>query len=189
MKVSIDAILGSARKINNQRQVGEESPDGKRGDGLRSDRVEIENRVASRIDNIQKELREIQTSLTRNQIIRDGIARLQEDMARGGMGSVAILDETRFEGQAVLREFVGQADSPSVLAARRENIGGLIAGDVAKLTRLQVEVENITASNVVNGERIGALVGSVEEALGAREAASLGSISSLKEETVSRLVR
>ena len=76
-----------------------------------------------------------------------------------------------------------------MLAARRENIGGLIAGDVAKLTRLQVEVENITASNVVNGERIGALVGSVEEALGAREAASLGSISSLKEETVSRLVR
>jgi len=189
MKVSIDAILGSARKISNQRQVEEEAPDGRRGDGLSTDRIEIENRVASRIDNIQKELREIQTTLTRNQIIRDGIVRLQDDMAKGGMNAASILDGTRFEGQAVLREFVGQSDSPSVLAARRESIGGLIAGDVAKLTRLQVEVENIAASNVVNGERIGALVGSVEDALGARDASSLGAISSLKEETVSRLVR
>ena len=189
MKVSIDAILGSARKISNKRQVEEEAPDGRRGDGLRTDRIEIENRVASRIDNIQKELREIQTTLTRNQIIRDGIVRLQDDMAKGGKNAASILDGTRFEGQAVLREFVGQSDSPSVLAARRESIGGLIAGDVAKLTRLQVEVENIAASNVVNGERIGALVGSVEDALGARDASSLGAISSLKEETVSRLVR
>ncbi|HSV97532.1 MAG TPA: hypothetical protein VLM75_11450 [Spirochaetota bacterium] len=189
MKVSIDAILGSARKISNQRQVEEESADGKRKDGLRTDRVEIENRVASRIDNIQKELREIQTSLTRSQIVRDGILQLQNDMAKGGFGAAAIFENVRFEGAPVLREFVGSADSPSVLSARRESIAGLIAGDVAKLTRLQIEVENIAASNVIGGEKIGALVGSIEGALSGKDAASLGSISSLKEEAVTRLVR
>ncbi|MGV7930921.1 MAG: hypothetical protein AB2L13_18810 [Spirochaetota bacterium] len=189
MKVSIDAILGSARKISNQRQVEEESADGKRRDGLRTDRVEIENRMASRIDNIQKELREIQTSLTRSQIVRDGLVQLQNDMSKGGAGASRILENVRFEGAPVLREFVGSADSPSVLSARRESVDGLIAEDVAKLTRLQIEVENIAASNVIGGEKIGALVGSLEGALAGRDAASLGSISNLKEEAVTRLVR
>ena len=72
MKVSIDNILGTARKINNQRQLEEENL-GKRKKEVKSDSVSISTKVNSRLDGIEREFREIQSSLTRNQIVRDGL--------------------------------------------------------------------------------------------------------------------
>ena len=189
MKVSIDAILGSARKISNQRQVEEEAPDGRRGDGLRTDRIEIENRVASRIDNIQKELREIQTTLTRNQIIRDGLEQLRADYGKGGQNQQQIMDTVTFEGNRVLRSFVGEGVTEEVLNVRNTKISEMISSDVDKLKRLQIELDNIMASNLAVTDKTENIVSGIDRAFAEVGPAGIESVSRIRPDAVMRLIK
>ena len=96
MKISIDGILGSAKRINSQRSPDEESRDRKKKE-VSADSIEIRNRVLSRLETIQKEFKEIQSSLTVNQIINEGIKRLRDDLAKGSEHKDAIMDEEEAE--------------------------------------------------------------------------------------------
>jgi hypothetical protein len=188
MKISAEGILGSAKRINRERQIDDESAGGKRQGG-RVDTVEIENRVSSRLDGIQRELRELQSSLTKNQAIRDGLGRLTDELARGGESVASVLDEVRFEGRRVLRDFTGDALTPEIIRAKTEHNSRIISEDVVRLTKLQVELENILASRLVGDDRVTSIVQNFEGALAKANAEALRTISNLRPDAVMRLVR
>ena len=153
MKISIDSVLGSARRINSQRNIDGETKDKKKRE-VSTDSVEIENRVLSRLKTIQMELKDIQSSLTRNQIIHEGINSLRKDLAKGSGERDKIMDEVRFDNKKVLHEFVGESITEEILNNKQERIDNLIRDDISTLRRLQVEVENILASNLTDSGRI-----------------------------------
>lgn len=189
MKISIEGLIGSANKIKGQTHTEEESRGGKRNGAIKADSVEIENRVNTRLDNIQKELKEIQSSLTRNQIIKDGLNRLIEDQGRGGKNTAAILDESRFEGKKILHEFVGDGASKAVLETRQERVDALISTDINKLTKLNIELENIMASSIRTAEKLDDMVKNIETSLNKTVDKHLHNISRLNADTVMRLIR
>jgi len=188
MKVNIDNILGSAKRVRGQMHQDERPRGGERRE-VRSDSVSIESRVNSRISSIQQELRDVQSSLTRNQTIQDGIGRLREDFARGGEHAARILDETMFEGTPVLRNFLGDRAGAEALAAGGERVASLIGDDVAKLRRLQVEAENLSASNLPGTGNVGRLMSGIEASLDRADPASLERLTSLNPDTVRRLIK
>lgn len=189
MKVSIDGLLGSAKNIKNQRQVEEESPERRQRGDVKVDSVKIENRVDTRLDSIQKELREIQTSLTRNQIIREGMGRLADDLGKGGQNISLIMDEVTFEGSRVLYDYTGDSVTPSILRAKEERIDTMITDDVNRLTRLQIEVENIMASSMASVDKVSTVMKNVESAFSRTTAGNLNSISNLRPDAVMRLIK
>ena len=67
MKITADGILGSAQKINNKRQA-EEGNKGAKKD-IKTDSIILGKAINSRIETLEKEIKDIQTSLTKNQII------------------------------------------------------------------------------------------------------------------------
>lgn len=188
MKVTIDNILGSARRINNQRQPEDDSADKKKKD-VKLDSVNIENRLSSRLDTIENDLRDIQVSLTKNQIVRDGIGELQEDLQKGGKGSQKIMDEVAFQGEPVLRKFVGERLDQETLTARKTQIEELINGDVSRLKRLQVEIDNITASNLIGSEKLEKMTSNMESVFENAGKRNLDTISHLRADVVMRLVK
>jgi len=187
MKVSIDNILGSAKRIKGQMQADDQSRNGRNRE-VRSDSLTIENKVNSRINTIQTEIRDIQFSLTRNQIVRDGITQLQDDMSRGGTNREAILNDVQFEGRQVLREFVGDNVNSEVLTTAKNRAQELINGDVSSLRKLQVETENILASRLGGSDSAERLVGNIETAMAKFEGAP-ESLTNLNPDTVRRLIR
>jgi len=189
MKISIEGLLGSANKIKGQRHTDEDSPGGKKNGVVKTDSVEIENRVNSRLNNIQKELKDIQSSLTQNQIIKEGLNRLLEDQTKGGQNTAVILDESRFEGKKVLHEFVGDASLKAVLETKHERVNALISTDVNKLTKLQIELENIMASSIRTTEKLDDMVKNIDSALNKTGNKNLHNISRLNADTVMRLIR
>jgi hypothetical protein len=188
MKVSIDAILGSAQKINNQRQIGEETPD-RRKKEIKTDSFSLSSRVDSRLDGIDREFREIQSSLTRNQIIRDGIDQLKNDYGRGGQNAQDIMNGVTFEGNRVLRSFVGEAVTEDILNSRSVRINEMISGDVDRLKRLQVELDNIMASNLAGPDKVGNIMSNVDRAFAEAGAAGIENISHLRPDAVMRLIK
>ena len=188
MKVSIDSILGSARRINDQRKLDEDSVGKKRKD-VASDSVKIEKRVNSRLDSIQKDLRDLQSSLTRNQIIHQGIKQLQEDFSTGSRNRQGIMGDFTFENKNVLHSFVGDNISSDILKSRLETVNNLIRDDVSGLKKLHVEVENILASNISKSEKVGTILDRIGTLLGDRNISSLNSMSQLNAETVMRLIK
>ena len=148
MKISIDSILGSARKINNQKEHEEKNLDTKKSDA-KTDSVSIGNRLTVRLDAIESEFREIQSSLTRNQIIRDGIEQLRNDLQNNGKNQQNILKSVTFEGKEVLRAFIGDPVTGLNLTAQQEKNSGLINDEINRLKKLQVELDNIMASDLV----------------------------------------
>ena len=188
MKVSIESLLGSARRIAGQREPREEGQDSRKKE-VRSDTVSIEGRINTRISTIQSELKDIQSSLTRNQVIHDGMRQLGDDLALGGQNLGDILDSVRFEGQTVLRSFIGDHISSDVLESGQERIERQMGDDVSRLRRLQVEAENMMAAGTRPDDRIDGIMGSIERSLSRGEGAALRNLTSLNPDTVRRLVR
>ena len=93
MKVSVDGIISTARRMKGQNQI-EDEPLKKRKDQVSSDSIEIKKRINSRLISIQKELNAIQSKLTKDQIIREGINQLVEDMIDGEEKQESILNDT-----------------------------------------------------------------------------------------------
>ncbi|MBN1533490.1 MAG: hypothetical protein JXA20_12550 [Spirochaetes bacterium] len=186
MKITIDGILGSADRLRSQRQQ-EEQGTGANRTQARTDSVTISSRISSRIDTIESEFREIQSSLTKNQIIRDGIAQLQRDTAGGEREQ--IMERVRFEGEPVLRQFLGENPDAGRLTQRSAENADLINRDADRLRRLQVELDNIVASNLVGEEKLGSLVQNVESSLTKAGIDRVEAISNLQPDTVMRLIR
>jgi hypothetical protein len=188
MKVSIDGILGSAKRITSERQIdGEESGQKKRGE-LRSDSVEIGNRVNSRLDSIQLELKDLQSALTKSQVLRNGIELLEKDMANGERSARGILNSVTYEGKTILKDFLDEEPTQAFLQLKREQVQTNIREEVSKITRLQIEVENIVASNLADGSRADDALRSVSSALD-KTGGEVRAHSNLNADVVMRLIR
>jgi hypothetical protein len=188
MKVTIDGILGSADRLRSQRQQ-EEPGTGSKRTQARTDSVTITSRISSRIDSIETEFRDIQSSLTKNQIIRDGIGQIQRDITEGGRDREQIMERVRFEGEPVLRQFVGNNPDANRLTERSAENAEMINRDGDRLRRLQVELDNIVASNLIGEDKVGSLVQNVESSLTKSGIDRVEAISNLQPDTVMRLIR
>ena len=104
MKISIDGILGTATKDQQPEGAGGKQSNKKKSD-VKTDSVSIGSRINTRLDAMETEFRDVQSSLTRNQIIRDGIEQLRADFQKGGQEQQNILNSVTFEGKKVLARF------------------------------------------------------------------------------------
>jgi len=188
MKVSIDGILGTARKINSQKELEENNLNKKKGD-IKVDSVSIGTRLTTRLDAIETEFREIQSSLTRNQIIRDGIEQLRADIVKGSPDQQTILDNVAFEGKNVLRSFVGDTVTEPVLTKKLEDNTGLNNDDVGRIKKLQVELDNIVASDLVGRDRLSKIMTNIESLFNRSDLADIENISTLRPDAVMRLIK
>jgi len=188
MKVSIDGILGSAEKIKSQTKLDEEHLNSGKKE-IKKDSIAIENRINSRLDRIEKDFRELQSSLTRNQILKDGVNQLRDDLARGGQRQRDILNEIKFEGKNILYNFVGDSITESILHHKDDLVNESIQGDISKLKNLQVELDNIIASNLTEKEKSRSIQTDIESIFSKKIKGNLNTISSIKADTVMRLIK
>jgi len=87
-----------------------------------------------------------------------------------------------------LQDFLGKDITPSLLMSKREEIQKLINEDVNSLTRIQVETDNIAASNLASGKKLESLVKNVNDIF--KDASlSSGAISNLDADKVMRLIK
>ncbi len=188
MKVSIDSILGSARKISSQRQIDDENLSNKKKE-IKSDSVNISRKVDSRLDKIESEFRDLQTSLTKNQITRLGIENLSADMEKGGRNRDKILNETQYEGKKVLHSYVGDNTDRIHLEAKGVDIGKSIDTDISKLKKLQVEVDNITASSLAGQDKAENIMTNISSFFGKIGSGKIENYSNLKVDAVMKLIK
>ncbi|MDA3900172.1 MAG: hypothetical protein PF637_06585 [Spirochaetes bacterium] len=151
MNITADGILGSARKINQKRTSVSEKGTQTAFTGKPSDSVRIETRLNGRLDTIQADLKTTQTSLTRNQIVHEGLKDLVTDLRQGGGRSQQIISDATYNSEKPLADLIG-AD-PLTENFLNELMKGTLVRinkDIADLSRMQVESENIFASNLVS---------------------------------------
>ena len=185
MKITADSILGSAQKISNKRKI-EDGEIKKDKSGLKTDSLNISKAVSSRLETIEREIRDIQTSLTKNQIISDGINSIQKNNSPENID--AVLNNTTFEGRKILKEYLGADTGNAALETKKGEIKNLINSDINSLTRVQVEVDNIAASNLAGGRKVENLVANVDDIF-KNTPSNLETISSLDADKVMKLVR
>ncbi len=185
MKVTADGILGSAQKINNKKKT-EETDVKLDSKSVKSDSINLSKVINSRIEALGKEVKDIQTSLTKNQIIRDGIDQLLTASSSGA--AETILNETTFNNSKILKEFIGTTFTPQEIESKKSDVKTLISGDVNTLTKIQVEMDNIIASDLTSNKKVETLMAGVSETL-KRTPAGLENISNLDAEKVMRLIR
>ena len=185
MKITADGILGSAQKINNKKKTDETElkQDTK---STKTDSVNLSRVINSRIEALGKEVKDIQTSLTKNQIIREGIDQLLTAPSSGAAEN--ILNETTFNNSKILKEFVGTTFTPQEIETKKTEVKALISSDVNALTKIQVEMDNIIASDLTGNKKVENLMAGVNETL-KKTPAGLENISNLDAEKVAKLIR
>jgi len=188
MKISIDGILGTAQKINSQKELEENNQNKKKSD-IKVDSVSIGSRINTRLDAMETEFREIQSSLTKNQIIRDGIEQLWDDFRKGGQEQHNIFKNVMFEGTPVLQGFMGPAINEQTLAEKLDKNGTMINEDVGRIKKLQVELDNIMASDLVGRDRLEGIMSNVDSIFKRPEIANIDTISTLRPDAVMRLIK
>ncbi|MGL4368882.1 MAG: hypothetical protein ACRCUT_04315 [Spirochaetota bacterium] len=182
MKVTIDSLVGSAGRIQSQRNTQEKTKE----NSVKADRAQISSRIDARIDTLYGDLREAQTDLSRNQLIKDGLGRVAEDLAQG-KNPAATVNAVAFEGKKVLLDYLGGEDdySAAFLEEKNTSIDELIRGNITALTRLQVEAENLSASNLVREKDLSRIVQDADTA----KLSQVYANSSLNADAVMRLIR
>lgn len=149
MNISADGILGTAQKINQKRQSAKSNQQSSAPKG-KQDSVQIQTQLSGRLNNLQQDLRSTQDSLSAHQVVRDGLQRLMADVQAGGNGVDQIIDDVRYNDKPVLADFLGgQTVTEETLTQRMDENNKLISADLNQLSRLQVETENIFASNLI----------------------------------------
>jgi len=184
MKITADGILGSAQKINNKRQA-EEGNKGAKKD-IKTDSIILGKAINSRIETLEKEIKDIQTSLTKNQIIREGIDDILKNNTPENINLT--MEASKFEGRQILRDYVGTDTAPSVLQTKKKDVESLINNDINSLTKVQVEIDNIVASNLAGDKKAENLMSNVNDIF-KNVPANLDTISNLDADKVMKLVR
>jgi len=189
MKISIDSILGTARKINNQKELEEKNLGAKKSDA-KGDSVSIGSRLTARLDSIESEFREIQSSLTRHQIIRDGIEQLRDNLQKKGSNQQGILKSVTYQGEEVLRSIAGDGPiTENNLIAHQEKNNGFIHDEVSGLKKLQVELDNIMASDLVGPSRLSGIVSNIDSMFSNLGTTHIESISNIRADAVMKLIK
>jgi hypothetical protein len=184
MKITADGILGSAQKINNKRQA-EEGNKGAKKD-IKTDSIILGKAINSRIETLEKEIKDIQTSLTKNQIIREGIDDILKNNTPENINLT--MEASKFEGRQILRDYVGTDTAPAVLQTKKKDVESLINNDINSLTKVQVEIDNIVASNLAGDKKAENLMSNVNDIF-KNVPANLDTISNLDADKVMKLVR
>lgn len=184
MKITADGILGSAQKINNRRQTEEGNKSSKKD--VKTDSLTLGKAVNSRIETLEREIKDIQTSLTKNQIIREGIDNILKDNTPENLNQT--MESSKFEGRQILREYLGTDTTPAVVELKKKDIENLITKDINSLTKVQVEVDNIVASNLAGNKKAENLMANVNDIF-KNVPANLETISNLDADKVMKLVR
>jgi hypothetical protein len=187
MKVTSDGILSTAIDMKNKKNIHEESSKSHKQE-VKSDSIEIRSRLALRLTTIQNELKNLQTSLTKNQTIKEGINQLKEDFDSGKANTNRILDQIKFEDKYVLNDFLGRNINYEKITSGNEKVGKLIEKDITELKGLQIEIENIVASNLMD-VNITDTISKIENSLSKIDFSSISNISRLKPDSVMGLIR
>jgi hypothetical protein len=187
MKITVDGILGSAQKINNKKKADETELKQDKKE-IKPDSVNISRIINSRIESLEKEVKDIQTSLTKNQIIHEGIDRLMTASTPDDVKK--IMNETTFNNSKILKEFMhsGTSFTPEMIASRKNEAKTLLSNDVNSLTKIQVEMDNIIASDLTGSKKVENLLAGVNETL-KKTPAGLENISNLDADKVRKLIR
>lgn len=146
MKVSIDAILQSAKQLKNTNSVDEQKSGNKHK--VSGDKVSLEHKVLARLDDLHNQIKDIQTTLSRYQVIDEGIRLIIEDNKNGGNNKQSIINSTLYNNRPVLKEYLGDSSANEYIVHKQEQVKNLITDSISHLNRLQVEFENIMASDV-----------------------------------------
>lgn len=186
MKITADGLLGQAQKISNQKKTESEIP-ASGAKETRTDSVSIGKIINSRVESIEKEIRDLQTSLAKNQSVSNGIDQLDKVMASGG-NTAEVLEKNTFNGKLALKDFIGPELTPEILRSKKDEIKNLVKNDIANLTKVQVELDNIIASDLAGNKKVDNLMANLTEFIKGN-ASSLDSISNLDAEKVMKLIR
>lgn len=185
MKVSIDGILGSARKINSQRENSSAEGSKKAANSeSRADSVNLSAKLKSRLDSIDADFKSVQSDLTKNQIIRNGVEQMMSEANKSRHAE--ILRNSTFEGKPVLADFLAGKTEKGDLNLKNSEISSKIEKNITDIKKLQVEVDNISASNLTSG------ASNVEQSISmvsGMKSGNISGISNLRHDSVMRLVK
>ena len=182
MKITADGLLGSAQNINNKKKSDEKELK-QDSVNLKNDSINIKNVINSRIEAIEKEVKDIQTSLTKNQIISRGLDRLISAPNPNMLD--AIMNETLFNNSRILKDFVGTSND---FKMKKSEIDSLISNNLSSLTKIQVEMDNIAASDVIGNKKIENLMAGINDTF-KKTPSGIENISNLDAEKVMRLIK
>jgi hypothetical protein len=186
MKVSIDGILGSAQRINGQNNSKEDRFNKNKKD-VKLDSVAISVKVNSRLDKIESEFKDIQSSLTKNQMLNNSFNQLSLDFSKGGVDEGKIIAEATFEGENILKEYINEPVTMEYLEESIKNTNYDIKNSITDLKKLQIEVDNIMASNLASDEKIENFRSNLNDLF--PDITSVNNISNLNSESVLRLIK
>lgn len=187
MKVSIDGILSTAIDLKNKKAVKEEANQ-KEGSKVKTDSVHIKNRLTSRLGAIQTELKELQSSLTKNQVIKNGINEVIEGFINDDKNINSLVDKVKFENSNILSDYLGNDLNYDKLINANDQIVKSIERDVANLKELQVEIENISASTIIDSN-IEKKMSEIELSLSEIDDSAISKLFDLSPDMVLELIR
>lgn len=186
MKITVDNLLGNAKRISSQRDsVGATK---EKDVTVRSDRADIAYKVNARLESVSGEMRSLQSSLSEHQLVKDGIDQVLSETEKGN-NVKQILDAVKYEGRKVLLEYLGGTGdnlTMQLLTAKNREVESRISHDTQKLMKLQVESENILASSLSDKGNT-AEMNDINKMIS--ESRNSSSISHLNPEVVLRLIK
>lgn len=147
MSISIDSLLGQAQKIN-QRRGSDTTPVANKKN-VQPDQIEINTKMNTRLGAIDGDLRSVQDTMTKNQILAEGLRSLIDARKRGDSASMDdTIKTTTYKDQPVLADFLGGAElTESFLSSRLHDAQDMLNKNYSEASRLAVEYENISAVN------------------------------------------
>ena len=77
----------------------------------------------------------------------------------------------------------------TVLNEKLDKNGNMINEDIGRIKKLQVELDNITASDLVGRDRLSGIISNVDSIFKRSEIANIDSISNLRPDAVMRLIK
>lgn len=190
MNISIDSILGSAKKINNQRN-SDNIEKRQKATSSAADKIEISTKVNSRLDSIGQDLKKVQHSLTRNQIIQNGLEQAEKEIQNGSQNLSGLYNDVTYNDQKILLEFLDGKDTIdlAMLNNKKQENEKMLKEDINSLTRLQVETENILASNLGSSDKFESTLKKLENSFQESNANSVNNISNLNADVVMKLIK
>ena len=145
MSISIDSLLGQAQKISQRRTA--ETPLSAERKNAQPDQVEISAKMNTRLAAIDGDLRSVQDTMTKNQILSEGLKSMIEAERKNDTDSMnETLRTTTYKNQAILSDFLGDNQlTQSFLTSRLRDANEMLNKNYSEASKLAVEYENISA--------------------------------------------
>lgn len=186
--ISIETIIGSAQKINKQRTEQKNSNNQLEKNNV--DTVSISKKVNTQLDNIQKDLKSIQTNITDSQIIGNAINELREESSNQNPDYSSVLNNYSDSNKQLVMNYLGKEEITEKLLNEKQNsLEKEQNMNIARLKKLQIETENIFASNLAASDKADQVIRTVETYFISGNMNAMNKLSTLNAEVVMRLTR